>query len=180
MVALVMGSPSAAADKGPIYAITRVGSALTDEDMVGARRAGLFCLPDGGIRWSDVATGGSMDQREVVQDALEDAGLAMTPLGSFTGGVSGHPALRLRGTIRAAAFRLCAKNYLLNARMLSGDSALEIEWRVESTDGTETSHVSKVSRHLDDKHPAALASIYRRLLADSAGDLAVWLRAPSH
>lgn len=158
-LALAMGSwagpVSAASDGKPIYAITRVGSAITDDDLVGSKRAGMVCLPSGPIRWRDVGTGGSLDQREVVQDALEDAGLAITPLGSFGGGTAGHPAL-------------------------SGDAALEIEWRLEALDGSEVSHVSKVSRHVDEHHAASLTGIYRQLLADSAVDVAAWLRAAPH
>lgn len=180
VVATWGGAVSAAASDGPIYAITRVGSALTDDDLVGSKRAGLMCLPNGAIRWGDVGTGGSMDQREVVQDALEDAGLAMTPLGSFGGGTAGHPALHLRATVRAAAFRLCAKHYVGDARALSGDAALELEWRVEGLDGSEASHVSQVSRHIDEHHAASLAGIYRQLLGDAAVDVVGWLRASPH
>lgn len=175
-----VGPATAASDGRPLYAITRVGSALADDDLVGSSRAGLVCLPNRAIRWGDVGTGGSMDQREVVQDALEDAGLAMTPLGSFGGGTAAHPALRLRATVRAAAFRLCAKHYVGDARALSGDAALELEWRVEGLDGSEVAHVSKVGRHIDERHAASLAGIYRQLLGDSAIDAATWLRASSH
>lgn len=173
-------SNAASAADGPIYAITRVGSSLTDDDLVGSQRAGLVCLPNRAIRWRDVETGGSMDQREVAQDALEGAGLAMTPLGSYGGGTAAHPALHLRATVKAAAFRLCAKHYVGDARALSGDAALELEWRVEGLDGSEVSHVSKVSRHIDEHHAAALAGIYRQLLGDAAVDAAGWLRASPH
>ena len=162
----------------PIYAVVRVGSALADEDKVGVRRAGLACLPNGPIRWSDIATGGVMDQREIVQDALEDAGLPVTPLGS-TGDRAGPPALRLRATVRTADFRLCARHYLGDARAFSGDVALDIEWRVESAvDGSEVPHSSHVTRHIEAERAASLGSIYRQSLGDAARDVAQWLLKP--
>jgi hypothetical protein len=163
----------------PIYAVVRVGSALAGEDRIGAKRAGLMCLPNGVLRWGDVATGGAMDQREVVQDALEDAGLPVTPLGT-TDRASGRPALRLRASIRAAGFNLCARHYLGDARAYSGDVALEIEWRVESTDGSEVPHISNVSRHIDESHAGSIGSIYKHLLDDAAVDAAHWLLAPAN
>jgi hypothetical protein len=179
-VAIGGGAVPAPAADGPVYAITRVSSSLTDDDLVGSKRAGLVCLPNGAIRWRDVGTGGSMDQREVVQDALEDTGLAVTPLGFSSNGSAAHPVLHLRATVKAAAFRLCAKHYLGDARALSGDAALELEWRVEALDGSEVSHVSKISRHIDESHAASLAGIYRQLLSDAAVDAAGWLRTSPH
>ena len=180
--ALVLSTWGTVAPAAPgaraVYAVVRVGSALADEDRVGARRAGLVCLPDGPIRWRDIATGGVMDQREIVQDALEDAGLPVTPLGSL-GDRAGRPALRLRATVRTADFRVCARHYPGDARAFSGDVALDVEWRVESAaDDGEVPHLSHVTRHVDASRAASLGSLYRQSLGDAARDVARWLLAP--
>jgi hypothetical protein len=176
LVLSIWGAVAVAAPDHPIYSVVRVGSVLADEDKVGAKRAGLMCLPNGVIRWSDVATGGAMDQREIVQDALEDAGLPVTPLGSYDIR-SGHPALRLRATVRMAKLDLCARHFIGDAKALSGDIALDIEWRVESADGSEVPHISHVTRHIEPDQAASLGSIYRKALGDAAGDVAHWLLA---
>jgi hypothetical protein len=167
----------AAPGNSPLYAVIRVGSSLADEDRIGVKRAGLACLPNGVIRWGDVATGGNMDQREAVQDALEDAGLPVTPLG-LSDDNDRRPALRLRAMVRAADFRVCARHYLGDAKAYSGDVALDIEWRIEGGDGGEVPHVSRVTRHIEGDRAASLGSIYRQLLGDAARDIAHWLLTP--
>lgn len=170
----------------PVYAITRVGSSLGDDEVVGAKRAGLACLPNGAIRWGDVATGGTMDQREIVQDAAEDAGLPVTPLGMIRDG-GARSVLNLRGAIRAASFSLCARGWGFGgiggvgdrARM-SGDATLSVEWRVEDqAGGGAATYVSHSAAHLDAHHAASLGAIYRGLLADAARDVTRRLLAGS-
>lgn len=181
LLALACTSAARAAGPAPIYAVTRISSAIDDGEKVGSKRAGLMCLPQGVVHWGDVATGGSLDQREIVQDALEDAGVAVTPLGEVGGG--GERAhLRVRGTVRTAAFRLCAKRFGLgDAKTYSGDVAIEMEWRVEdrASGGMEATHLSKVLRHVDEAHAASVGALYRALLRDSARDLAGWLVKPA-
>lgn len=170
-------APQAAA----VYAVARIGSGISDDEIVGQKRAGLMCLPNGSIRWSDVTVGTSMDQREIVQDVLEDEGVAVTPLGEFVASNSAGRVLRLRGSVRSASFSLCARHWGTgDARALSGDTRLEIEWRAESRDdaAVEQRHVSTVTRRADGAHAAPLGAIYRALLKDAARDLAQWLIAP--
>lgn len=164
----------------PIYAVIRVGSVLSDEDRIGVKRAGLLCMPNGAIQWGEVSTGGTMDKREIVQDALEDAGLPVTPLGAVEVR-DRRPVLRLRATVRAANFSLCARHWGMgDAKALSGDVALEIEWRVESAaNGSEIPHVSRVTRHIEEARAASLGAIYRQLLGDAARDAAHWLLPPA-
>lgn len=182
MLVALLGYDAALADPpDTIYSVVRIGSALGDDDKVGSRRAGLMCLPQGVLRWSDLASAGSMDQREAVQDVLEDAGLAVTPLGEASEtGVRGRRHLRVRGTVIAAAFSLCAKHWGLgNGKALSGDTGLDIEWRAESlaSDDLPRKHVSRVTRRIGGDHAASVTAIYRVLLKDAALDLARWLRA---
>ena len=166
-------SVQAGAAPAPLYAIARIGSAIDGAEPVGSRRAGALCLPDGRIRWSDVAGVTSMDQRELVEDAFEDAGVAVTPLG-----VGSDHAARLRGTVRSARFSLCARRWLGGgATALSGDATVRVEWRLEAADGAPVvTHASEISRRIEPGQAAPLGTIYRLLLGDAARDAAAWLK----
>ena len=147
---------------------------MADEQIVGSRRAGLMCLPLGSIRWSDVATGTGMDQREAVQDVLEDEGVTVAPLAESAGST-----LRIRGSVTTADFRLCARRWALgDAKALSGDAQLSMEWRIEGRADPSAKHLSAVSVHIDPKHAASTGAIYRLLLKAAAQDLATWLAHP--
>lgn len=161
------------AQRPRLYTVARIGSAIDDAQTVGAKRAGMMCLPNGVIHWGDVFSGTQMDQREVVQDVVEDAGLTVTPLGNAP-----DRAFRLRGTVRTAAFDLCARAWLGNARALSGTVTLGIEWRLEDpTGGPVVSHVSTITRTIAGRQAAPLGAIYRTTLAEAARDAAAWLKA---
>jgi hypothetical protein len=175
LVSVIAGLAGAvqAAAPAPPYTIARMGSAIDAAEIVGTRRAGTLCLPDGSLRWSDVADAGTMDQRELAEDAFEDAGVPVTPLGTGP-----ERATRLRGTVRAAHFSMCARRWLGGgSKALSGDATLTVEWRAETMDGAPpASHVSTVSRRIDAQHAAPAGAIYRLLLGDAARDAAGWLK----
>lgn len=155
------------------YTIARMGSAIDGAEPIGTRRAGALCLPNGVIRWSEVADVTAMDQRELVEDVFEDAAIAVTPLGTGPQ----HEA-RLRGTVRAAHFSMCARHWLGGgSKSLSGDATLSVEWRLENTDGTPAiTHISEVSRQFDTMHAAPLGALYRTMLGDAAKDAAGWVK----
>lgn len=178
LLALGAAAPAAART---VYTVVRVGSDLTGEQIVGVRRAGLACLPAGKLRWAQVDAGTNTDQREAVQDALEDADLPVVPFGEYSGERGDAETPRLRGVVKAAAFDLCAKHWLGDANALSGEARLDVEWRIESRAqaGVAQRHLSHVARTIGSHQAAPLASIYRLLLQDAARDLAGWLQSPA-
>ncbi|UAK24315.1 hypothetical protein [Sphingomonas nostoxanthinifaciens] len=179
MIALALAA-AAASPTPTVYAITRIGSDLAADQVVGVKRAGMMCMRNGVIRWSDLAAGHAMDQREAVQDALEDADIAVTPLGESAAADSKR-VLRLRGVVRAASANLCARHWLGDSKALSGEIGVTIEWRAESraTATVERRHESVITRTIDAQHAAPAAALYRALLGDAARDLARWLSDPA-
>jgi hypothetical protein len=162
----------------PIYAVVRMSTELSDDDVVGHRRAGLICAPAGAIRWADIGAKSSTDQRETVQDVLEDAGIAVTPFGEVSPGRPAETARRIRGAVTAATFKLCARHWAIgDANALSGDAAIDIDWRIEGRAGIELHHSAHLQHAIDPAHAASLGAIYRALLKDAARDLATWLQA---
>jgi hypothetical protein len=178
---LAMGwSGAQAADKhDPLYAIVRMGSEISDKAAVGVKRAGLACWTSGIIHWKDVGPGKNMEQREIVQDVLEDEDIRVTPLGEYDGPAGQKEALRIRGRVMSAAFRLCARHWL-GSNAMSGDAALEVEWRLESraAAGLERIHLSRIKLKIDDSDAEPVDGLYRLLLQHAAKDLADWLKAP--
>ncbi len=172
-IAALAAAVQAAALPPPPYAIARMGSAIDAAERVGTKRAGTMCLPNGSIRWGDVAGLSAMDQREIVEDAFEDAGVAVTPLG-----IGADHAARLRGTVRAAHFSMCARHWLAGgSKALSGAAMMSVEWRLEAADGAPVvAHASDIAREIDASHAAPLGAIYRLLLGDAARDAAAWLK----
>lgn len=157
-----------------VYVVDRIRDLISEDEKVGTRKAGLMCLPNGSLRWKDVSTGANIDQREIVQDVLEDRGLRVASLGAPG---PTRRQVRLRGILKAADFTLCARDWLGDHNALSGNARLEIEWRAEEVNGAEADlrHVSAIRRHFDRHDAASLGAIYRLLLEEAAKDLADWL-----
>lgn len=169
---------AAAASTDRVYVIERVGDRIAPDAIVGAKRAGLACLPNGRIKWSDVGVGGPTDRREFVEDALEDAGL---PIATIMSGTPLRRQVRLRGIITDAALDLCARNILGHPSALSGTGKLVVEWRGEGDgDAAPLHHISKVEQDFKGPKAASLGEIGRVLLEEAARDLAEWLRDGTH
>lgn len=164
----------AAAALATTYAPQQVGTTIAASEPVGHVRAGLLCLPKGMLRWRDVGIAERLDQRQIVGDALDGAGLSVAEF-SRGGG------RRVRGTVTRAGFDLCAREWGLGggADRLSGKAALEVSWRVEATEGGggDLTHVSRVERTIARDGAESVAAIYRDLLGDAARELAAWLKA---
>ena len=176
-VAFMAGLLAAASPTWPdeprhaIYYVERVSTVITDDEKIGVRRMGVFCLPAGALHWKDILPSRNLDQREIVEDALEDAGLPLSDELSRAGG-----AYRIKGAVTAADFRVCAKLGALRDAAVVGDVALDVEWRLQRPGGEGASRIaSHVSRHLEAK--ATLGTAYRDLLTDAAKDLAGKLKA---
>jgi hypothetical protein len=169
--------PAASPPPARVYAVVRVGSVLDPAAVVGRKRAGALCLPNGAIRWSDVAAGTATDQRELVQDALEDAGVAVTPFGEAQ---DRRGTARLRATVQAARFDLCARRWGLgDGKAMSGEAGITVEWRVEDGVAPPRVHRSVVSQTVPASAGAPVGALYRALLGQAARDAAGWLAAAS-
>ncbi|WP_174273783.1 hypothetical protein [Sphingomonas bacterium] len=173
-ILLAATSAPAAPPPAPVYVVDRMRDLISPDEVVGTRRAGLMCLPNGTIRWKDIPQGDALDRREIIQDVLEDEGQHVASLG---GTVAARRQVRIRGVVRAAAFRLCARQWLGDRGALSGDAHLEMEWRAENGDGADPGlrHVSTIDRHFDGKQAASLGTLFRAMLEASARDLVQWL-----
>lgn len=167
LLAAAVTLPRAApAQERPTFYVERVSSAIADDEKIGQRRMGVFCIPSGALRWKDVLPSRSLDEREVVEDALEDAGLRVSSESGRPGGTA-----RIKGSVTAANFRVCAKLGAFRDAAVVGDVALDVEWRVRRRDDSDAAKLtSHVARHLASK--ATIGSAYRDLLTDAARDLA--------
>ena len=170
--------PAFAAPPARVYVVERLGDSIGADDSIGPKRAGLMCLPNGHIRWRDLMPGERADRRDIVEDALEDAGLPI---------VSGAPSatrrqFRVRGLVTEASASLCARQQLIGDKAaLSGTAHVTIEWRVEDVADPVSSrrHVSTITRSIAGKDAASASTIGRALVSEAARDLAGWLEAPS-
>ena len=157
----------------PVYLVERVGTIIADDEKIGVRRMGAFCLPTGALHWKDIVPSRTMDQREVVEDALEDAGL---PLADTVAPGRAARLRRIKGSVTTADFRVCAKLGAFRDAAVVGDVALDVEWRVQGpAEGEAVRWTSHVTRHLTAK--TTLGTAYRDLLTDAARDLAEKLKA---
>ena len=171
---LLMAAP-ALAEPARIYVVERIGDRIAPDTEIGKKRAGLACLPNGRIRWSDIGSAGATDRRELVQDAREDAGL---PIATLSGGVPLKRQVRLRGVVTEAAADLCAKSFLGRPSALSGTARLVMEWRGESPEGDAPPlrHVSAIEQKFEGPQAASLGTIGRKLIEEATRDLAQWLQ----
>ena len=170
---LLSAAPAFAADH--VYVVERIGDRIAPDSEIGKKRVGLACLPNGRVKWSDIGFGGPTDRRELVQDALEDAGL---PIATLSGGTPLKRQIRLRGVMTEASVDLCAKNaFRLSA--LSGTARLVVEWRGEVVDGDAPPlrHISTIEQKFDGPKGASLGAIGRTLIEEATRDLAQWLQA---
>lgn len=175
MIGIAVGlALAAAAPADRVYAIERIGDRIAPDTEIGKKRAGLACLPNGRVRWSDIGSAGASDRRELVQDALEDAGLPITTL---SGGTPLKRQIRLRGIVTDAAVDLCAKNMLGRPTALSGTARLVMEWRGENGDDLPLRHISTIERKFEGPKAASLGTIGRTLIEEATRDLAQWLQA---
>ncbi len=168
--------PAIAAPPLRVYVVERLGDGIGADDSIGPKRAGLICLPSGHIRWRDLVPGERADRREIVQDALEDAGLPILS----TASASTRRQFRIRGLVTEASANLCARQQLLgDSAALSGTARLTIEWRIEDVadPGTSRRHVSAVDRKIAAGNAASAGTIGRALIGDAARDLAEWLKS---
>jgi hypothetical protein len=156
-----------------VYAATMVHAPYTAAARVGARRAGLMCLPQGAVYWRDLSARDDRWSIQLIDDALAADGLAVDRSTRMAAS-----RVEIRGEIRRIGFSLCARRWGPgDASALDGDGALQMEWRVDEGSGAPRVHVSSVRHHLDRGQAASPADLYEMLLTDAATDLAHWLKA---
>lgn len=182
-VALCVTPPLLAAPEPvrPVYIVERIGTLLADDAPVGFARAGLLCAPNRSLKWKDVTAGGAIQQREIVQEALDDAGLQTSTLVLKTGQRRGTER-RVVGEISDAHFGLCDRHWGLGrTHALSGEATLSVKWRIETPDGSAAPfrYTSQTKQAIAPADAAALGTIYQRLLTSAATDLAQQLAPPA-
>jgi hypothetical protein len=172
----VQAQPAASSVR--IYIVERIGSELSSDARVGVSRAGLLCAPDRRLAWKDVGAGPVTQQKEIVQDALDRAGLRTAMV--LPTGARRHDARRISGVIEQAHFALCDRHWALSrAHALSGEASIVLHWRLELPDGSAPPQRfrSSVTRTIAPAEAASIGTIYEMLLDAAAEDLARQLSA---
>jgi len=175
LIALPAGAPARAPDPAvvpPTYSVTMLHAPYAANAGVGARRAGLMCLPQGAVRWRELSARDDRWSIALIEDALAQEGLAVDRAAR-----AAASTVLVRGELRRVMLRVCARRWGLgDPSSLDGDGVLQMEWRVLDSGGSPHLHVSSVSRHVD-RHAATTAvDLYETLLVDAATDLARWLK----
>lgn len=176
LIALPGGASARVRDPGapPLtYAVTMIHAPYAANAGVGARRAGLMCLPQGAVRWRELSARDDRWSIALIEDALAQEGLAVDRSAR-----AAASKILVRGELRRVMLHVCARHWGLgDPSSLDGDGALQIEWRVLDDAGSFHAHMSSVSRHVDRHQPTTATDLYEMLLVDAAADLARWLKA---
>jgi len=175
LIALPAGALARAPDPAaprPAYSVTMIHAPYAANAGVGARRAGLMCLPQGAVRWRELSARDDRWSIALIEDALAQEGLVVDRAARAKAS-----SVLVRGALRRVVLRVCARHWGLGDPFsLDGDGALEMEWRVLDAEGLPHAHVSSVSRHVDRHQATTAADLYEMLLGDAAADLARWLK----
>lgn len=175
LIALPAGASARAPDPGPrspTYSVTMIHAPYAANAGVGARRAGLMCLPQGAVHWRELSARDDRWSIALIEDALAQAGLVVDRSARATAS-----NVLVRGELRRVMLRVCARHWGLgDPSSLDGDGVLQMEWRVLDDGGVPHVHVSSVSRHVDRHQATTAVDLYEMLLVDAAADLAVWLK----
>jgi hypothetical protein len=176
LIALPAGASARVPDPGPrppTYSVTMIHAPYAANAGVGARRAGLMCLPQGAVRWRELSARDDRWSIALIEDALAQAGLAVDRSAR-----AAASSVLVRGELRRVMLRVCARRWGLgDPSSLDGEGAIQMEWRVLDAGGVPHVHVSSVTRHIDRHQATTAVDLYEMLLADAATDLARWLKA---
>lgn len=146
VAALLMGAPGAAQprDGTPVsvsvpplpagqtarpVALTRVGSLLRDEQVIGTSLYGVICVEAFNLRWKEVADD-FVGLKELFGEELKAAGFRpdMDPADLFADTRNSRTDLQVGAMLRSVDARLCE-----NLTSRTGSMTLTVQWQVYST-----------------------------------------------
>lgn len=120
-------SPGTAAVAPQSIVLAHVNHAFNKDSVIGPRRAGLLCLPNGVVRWGDLNGGAKEDLLGMLANRLRTSGAAVKSV-SGAGG-----EIRLHARIVNLRVKACAKKFgLRRPAALSGGGVIDIEWVQEA------------------------------------------------
>ncbi len=138
---LLIGTPASPAiaprgDADLTYIVAPLRSELSRAAVVGRRRAGLLCAPNGRLRWADLAP--DPDRAAVlIADVLREAGVAADlPRDDRIGGTAPPGERRVLGDVVALDASLCVKEtsvprlFRMKIAPTKGRATLTVRWRV--------------------------------------------------
>ena len=111
----------------PTVAIATVVDAIGANTVIGAKRAGLLCLPDGKARWRDLEPPSETMARSAIVNALRRDGFGVVEEDVALYGPVANPSPRaLRITLMAADLQLCQVGFGISGNRLKG--TLTVRW----------------------------------------------------
>jgi hypothetical protein len=133
----VPDKPPAVGDKHPLYSVAKIDFEIDRNRKVGRKKAGLACLPAGGLRWRDVSQPKDSDLISAVSTALIKTGqdVAMPIDDVFRLAPIKTPYL-IAGIIKDVSLNVCMPKWGVfgtgNKDWLKGAGALTVEWTIYS------------------------------------------------
>lgn len=142
----------------PSYYVFAVDASFGARDKIGAKRAGLLCVPAGPLRWRDVDDGGISHLSAMLGAALNRAGLHALSRDRDVFETGGPDAdYRLVVTIKGIDASVCAPHWGLGGkRAYDGRGRITLRWQVYSratraiVDDWEVQSAFELDRHNDE------------------------------
>ncbi|MGJ3649748.1 hypothetical protein ACLB0R_14915 [Sphingomonas sp. GlSt437] len=142
----------------PSYYIFAVDASFGPRAKIGAKRAGLLCIPAGPLRWRDVDNGGVSHLGAMLGAALNRAGLHALSRDRDVFETGGPDAdYRVVVTIKGIDASVCAPHWGLGGkRAYDGHGRIALRWQVYSratraiVDDWETQSTFQLDRHNDE------------------------------
>jgi hypothetical protein len=128
IVAMLLAAPQAPG--APTVAVTPVMVDIDQGQAVGARRAGMLCLPAGQTLWREVAPAPDRATRGIAA-ALREAGFAITQAGDLQAAAPSASRYRIVATVLTASISVCESKVGI-ARAMLGRGSVKAKGTLDS------------------------------------------------